>query len=96
MAEMKSLRDVIQRTKAFLFGRQRAYRMVFGGPVGQAVLVDLAKFCHAHKPCFHPDPRLHAVLEGRREVWLRIQHHLNLSPEQLWDLYTQAQQQESQ
>jgi hypothetical protein len=27
------------------------------------------------------------VLEGRREVWLRIQQHLNLTTEQLFQLY---------
>jgi hypothetical protein len=26
-------------------------------------------------------------LDGRREVWLRIASHLNLTEEQLWELY---------
>jgi len=26
-------------------------------------------------------------LDGRREVWLRIAHHLNLPEAQLWALY---------
>ncbi len=52
-----------------------------------AVLEDLAKFCRAHESTFHEDPRLHAVLEGRREVWLRIQNHLQLSDDELWKLY---------
>jgi hypothetical protein len=56
-------------------------------PFGQEVLADLAKFCRAHETCFHPDARAHAVAEGRREVFLRIQRHLNLSDEQLWQLY---------
>jgi hypothetical protein len=31
---------------------------------------------------------MHAVLEGRREVWLRITRHLNLTTEQLYAIYT--------
>ncbi len=49
-----------------------------------AVLEDLAAFCRAHETAFNPDPRIHAALEGRREVWLRIQNHLHLTSEQLW------------
>ena len=53
----------------------------------RVVLADLAKFCRADRSTFHADPRVHAALEGRREVWLRIQEHLNLTPEQLAQLY---------
>lgn len=67
--------------------RARSYRMAFGGMEGQNVLHDLAEFCLANESCFHPDPRLHAVAEGRREVWLRIQRHMNLTPEQLLMIY---------
>jgi len=67
--------------------RKRAFRIVFGGPSGQMVLQDLLIFCRATETCFDPDPRKHAVLEGRREVWLRIQQHLNLTQEQLYTLY---------
>ena len=69
-------------------GLRRAYRAVLGGPAGQAVLRDLEKFCRANETCFHADPRQHAVLEGRREVWLRIQAHLNLGPEDLFQLFS--------
>lgn len=67
---------------------RRAIRTVFSQPAGQAVLIDLAQFCRANEPCWDADPRKHAVLEGRREVWLRIQQHLNLSEQQLVSLYT--------
>lgn len=53
----------------------------------RVVLEDLAKFCRANESTFHLDDRAHAVAEGRREVWLRIQHHLQLSDAQLWELY---------
>src|SRR5437016_3602967 len=68
-----------------------AYRRAFGHYAGQAVLIDLAKFCRAERSCFDPDPRIHAVLEGRREVFLRIQSHLRLTPEQLYALYAGQQ-----
>jgi hypothetical protein len=79
--------DVIERAKQFLFGRQTAYRAVFNGPMSDAVLVDLAKFCRANESTYHPDPRVAAQLDGRREVFLRIQQHLKLSSDDLWKLY---------
>ena len=67
--------------------RKAAYQMIFSGPPGQTVKDDLSRFCRADRTCFDADPRKHAVLEGRREVWLRIQEHLNLTAEQLAVLY---------
>lgn len=58
--------------------------------IPDAVLADLAKFCRATEPCWHPDPRTHALLEGRREVWLRIQKHLNMPAEDLIPLVGRA------
>jgi len=55
------------------------------------VLKDLAAFCRAEESTYHPDPRAHAVLEGRREVFLRIQSHLNLSSEDLWKKYSKKE-----
>lgn len=77
----------IRATYDFLRRRKVDYQLAFKSPAGQAVLIDLAKFCRADESCWHDDPRLHAVLEGRREVWLRIQRHLNLTPDQLYALY---------
>src|SRR5690348_3849099 len=62
---------------------QKAYQIAFSGAAGQAVLADLARFCRANEPCFMEDARYHALLEGRREVWLRIQHELNSPVEEL-------------
>ena len=53
----------------------------------EEVLRDLAKFCRANTSTFNPSPSLHAQMEGRREVWLRITSHLNLSQEELWKLH---------
>lgn len=53
----------------------------------QRVLADLARFCRAHASTAHPDPYVAARLDGRREVWLRLQHHLQLDNDALWRLY---------
>jgi hypothetical protein len=45
------------------------------------------RFCRAYETTFHADPRIHAVLEGRREVLLRITNHTNMTPDQLWEIY---------
>ena len=71
----------------FLRQRKAAYQVAFSSAAGQSVQDDLATFCRAAETCFHVDPRIHAALEGRREVWLRIRQHLDLSIEQLMDLY---------
>jgi hypothetical protein len=61
-----------------------AYQTAFGaGSASQAVLADLGRFCRAEEPCWSEDQRHHARLEGRREVWLRIQAELKLTVEDL-------------
>jgi hypothetical protein len=56
-----------------LKARQELYRRVFGGPAGEAVLADLARFCRAHTTTFvRGDPHASALGEGRREVFNRI------------------------
>lgn len=72
----------------WLRGRRRDYQMVFGTPAGDRVLEDLATFCRANATCFHPDPRMHAIAEGRREVWLRIMQHLQFTEDQMFDFFT--------
>lgn len=67
--------------------RRRAYRRTFGSRDGRAVLADLRNFCCATRPSFQPgDPYATALREGRREVWLRLQMHLNMSEKQIWQL----------
>lgn len=89
-----SLADQIQKAKDFFGERKLAYIRLFkpddkAAHIGsvEIVLKDLAKFCRANKTCFDSDPRKHANLEGRREVWLRIMEHLNLTPDEYWDKY---------
>lgn len=82
------LQEWIDRLRIALGERRHAYRMTFKGPLAEVVLKDLARFCRAHESTFMADERAHALAEGRREVWLRIANHLNLSPDQLWTLYS--------
>lgn len=76
---------VAQRDR--LARRKRAYQLCFQNPTQNAVLIDLAKFCRANETTFNADPRIHAALEGRREVFLRILQHINLDANQLMALY---------
>ena len=71
----------------FLAERRTDYIRTFNTPGGEKVLADLAKFCRAHETTFHADPRIHAVLEGRREVFLRIMEHLQFTADQLYKLH---------
>lgn len=77
------------KLKDLLFNRQIAYRNIFNvdSPFAVSVLEDLAFFCRAHDSTFHKNDRAHALMEGRREVWLRIQQHLELDSKMLWKLY---------
>jgi len=76
-----------QPLRAWRWQKRKAYRAVFLGPVGHIVLQDLARFARANETPWHNDPRVHAVLVGRHEMWLRIQSYLNLPDEELWKLY---------
>lgn len=80
--------NIVDRALETLRHRKRDYGHAFLGPAGQGVLRDLATFCRANETCFSPDARVHAVAEGRREVWLRIQQHLHLTPQQLMVIYS--------
>ncbi len=83
------IRDTAKAIRELFSSRSFAYRQVFKKEDrwSTIVLVDLAKFCRAHEPTFNKDPRIHALLEGRRDVWLRIQEHLQLDDEQIFNLH---------
>lgn len=66
--------------------RRRAYQATFKGE-GQEVLKDLAVFCGSTKSSFSRDPLEMAHREGRREVWLRIQSHMKLTEDDIWQLF---------
>ncbi len=69
----------------------KCYAYVFGlqNPANIEVLIDLARFCRANESCVVPGDRDRTLmLEGRREVWLRIQQHLGLTEDQAFSLYS--------
>jgi hypothetical protein len=63
-----------------LLARGQAYKETFGGERAKAVLDDLARFCHANSTT-HVEGDSHGTsqLEGRRQVWLRIQGYRDLA-----------------
>jgi hypothetical protein len=73
----------------FYHGCCVAYNRIFDkqSPFTETVLADLAKFCRASESTFHVDARAHALMEGRREVYLRIQEFINLNADQLLEKY---------
>lgn len=85
---MAKKQELESKIKSLVSDRKRAYCQTFGGDseAVKAVLVDLAFFCRANQTTFHEDPRAHALLEGRREVYLRIKQHLELSDDELFEL----------
>ena len=67
--------------------RAKAYRNTFNNPEGRKVLADLRRFCRATQPTADVN-NVNAtfLLEGRREVFLRILSHLNLTDEDIIQL----------
>jgi len=88
--------DWVRRQVAEIRNRRRlamrqAFLEVFGTPgamtpAQEAVAAELRRFCYATVSTFQADARAHALCEGRREVWLRIQGFQNLSEEQIISL----------
>lgn len=78
-----------EKLRDLLVGRRRSYLQVFNSEnvFLAEVMADLARFCRAQESTFHEDPRAHALLEGRREVYLRIQDHLKLTEDEFLHKY---------
>lgn len=79
----------VSKLKDLFLGRAVAYNKVFNkeSPFTAVVLMDLAKFCRIHDTTFHTDPRVHAMMEGRREVALRIFEYLELDIGEIYQLH---------
>lgn len=71
-----------------LKGRRRHYRALFAqrNPSTAAVMTDLAKFCSFFDTTYDTETGrdFALILEGRRQVFLRILQHTKLSPEELF------------
>ena len=70
--------ELLQAAKDTAEQLQKAYQIAFSGAAGEIVLADLDRFCRMNSSAWHVDPRQHAMLEGRREVGLRIQDYRKL------------------
>lgn len=83
------IKDTIDAVKNLIRSRTFAYNQVFNrqSKYTHIVLKDLAKFCRAHEPTFHSNERIHAAMEGRREVWLRIKEYLELDENEIYQLH---------
>ncbi len=67
--------------------RRRAYKAAFNNPEGRKVLADLRRFCRATLPTADENNvHITYIREGRREVWLRIMAHLQLTDEDVFKL----------
>lgn len=86
------------RVRERLRRRATAYQQCFLGDRGEPhragglVLADLRRFCRATAPAVQMapdgrvDPLASMLAEGRREVWLRIAKHLNLTDREIHQL----------
>lgn len=97
VVEESEISEIQKVARTFLQDRKRAYQGTFGenNVAAQAVLDDLRQFCFAERSCYDPDPRIHAVAEGRREVWLRIKDHLGMSIDELESRYSKVKGKDS-
>lgn len=67
--------------------RRRAYRATFNTVEGRKVLADLRRFCRASVPTADVNNvQATYLLEGRREVFLRIISHMNLTEDDIFEL----------
>lgn len=76
---MKLTLDILERYRR----RKAAYQTTFRSGSGADVLADIAKFCCAFDTTAAGSDRDTFLNEGKRLVWLRIQKHLNFTPEEL-------------
>lgn len=94
VAEQAELFDKVEEAKQLLRDRKNAYTRFFNG-AGIAsdkrlVMDDLRRFCRGEQTAWATDPREHALLTGRQEVWQRLKDHLDLSFDDLWERYNKV------
>ncbi len=78
------------KLKQFLLNRAEMYKRVFSTEEGEEVLEDLMRFCRANTTTFHSNQKISDMLNGRRETFLRIQHHLEMSDDELISEYSKT------
>lgn len=79
------------RKQEFLRGRIGSYVRLFSNKAiagdAKAVLADLKRYCRGGQTPWADDARLHALLTGRNEVFTRINQHMTMTFDELWELY---------
>lgn len=88
--------EVNAEVAEFIRKRKVAYEAVFTGKAEpsdvQFVMLDLAHFCRAYRPTFHPtNQKIQDLQEGRREVYQRIMDYTLLDHDTLMKLYTKTE-----
>lgn len=85
-------KQLATQLEGFLRRRQEAYRRVFIGSAAtedvQIVMDDLRTFTRGDVTTFHENERISTLLQGRQEVWLRINDHTRLSFDALFEKYS--------
>jgi len=77
-----SVRDTVGAYRA-CFRVSKTRRKDALTPDAALVLDDLARFCYVNRSTSASNAIAMAVAEGRRQVWLHIQHKLNLTDAQV-------------
>lgn len=66
---------------------RQSYARLFAGQAvegdAEIIAADLKRFCRADASTFHPDPRVAAMLDGRREVWLRLHQFSTMTTDEI-------------
>lgn len=83
-AEATAAEDVYMDVRKMAERRMHAYMRVFkaGAPSKEdreIVMADMLHFTRGESTPWDADPRFHAVLTGRHEVWTRIKDHTRLT-----------------
>lgn len=80
--------DTVQASVKKVNKRKNTYQKTFNCPLGKEVLADLKRFCYAVVPTADVEnPYVTYLREGRREVWLRIMSHLQLTDDDVYSLF---------
>jgi len=95
MAEraVEDVEDKDSQTASYLRRRQSAYKRLFNSadPTDlRIVMEDLMQFSRAMQPTWDVNPKRQDLLEGRRELFLRIVNHTRLDFDTLYLMYTDA------
>lgn len=85
------MKELAKKARRFLMRRRHVYTLTFRSIPGEEVLADLSRFCHANKTTAHPNRDLSLILQGRREVWLRIANHLHMTPDELYRVFEEGE-----